>query len=104
MWLENFPWTFASVPFIPEGVIRAVRPQQMTVWIDPEKYPWNVENGRLVFTGKFSAAPCTCGWRWMQRPARRPWGTEDLYFCTETQKVETPAAKGGGGETWCRSR
>ena len=49
--LENFSLDLAR-PVYSEGVIREVRPQQMTVWIDPEKYPWNVENGRLVFTGE----------------------------------------------------
>ena len=49
--LENFSLDLAR-PVYSEGVIREVRPQQMTVWIDPEKYPWHVENGRLVFTGE----------------------------------------------------
>ena len=94
--LENFSLDLAR-PVYSEGVIREVRPQRMTVWIDPEKYPWHVENGRLVFTGEnFRRAMHL--WLEMDAKTRAPaWGTEDLYFCTETQKVAAPGHKGGGG-------
>ena len=71
----------------------------MTVWIDPEKYPWHVENGRLVFTGEnFRRAMHL--WLEMDAKTRAPaWGTEDLYFCTETQKVGLhPAIKAAEGD------
>lgn len=96
--LENFSLDLAR-PVYSEGVIREVRPQQMTVWIDPEKYPWNVENGRLVFTGEnFRRAMHL--WLEMDAKTRAPaWGTEDLYFCTETQKVGLhPAIKAAAGD------
>lgn len=96
--LENFSLDLAR-PVYSEGVIREVRPQRMTVWIDPEKYPWNVENGRLVFTGEnFRRAMHL--WLEMDAKTRAPaWGTEDLYFCTETQKVGLhPAIKAAAGD------
>lgn len=96
--LENFSLDLAR-PVYSEGVIREVRPQQMTVWIDPEKYPWHVENGRLVFTGEnFRRAMHL--WLEMDAKTRAPaWGTEDLYFCTETQKVGLhPAIKAAEGD------
>jgi hypothetical protein len=50
----------------------------MSVWIDPEKYP-EVENCRLVFTEKISAAhaPVAGDGCKTRAPA---WGTEDLFL------------------------
>lgn len=49
--LQNFTVDYAR-PTYSQGIIRAVTPQAITIEIDPEKYPWQVENNTLWFTGE----------------------------------------------------
>lgn len=74
-------------PVYSQGIIRQAGPQQMTVWIDSEAYPWYLKDGKLYFQGEnFPNAVHLC--LEMDAKTNAPaWGTEDLYFCTETQKV-----------------
>ena len=84
--LKNFSVEYAR-PAYSEGIIRQVSPQQMTVWIDPDQYPWCLEDGRLVFWGE-NFRHALHLWLEMDENTRRPaWGTDDLYICTQTQKV-----------------
>ncbi len=74
-------------PVYSQGEILEVSRQRMLVRIDGEKYPWYAERDRLIFQGEdCENAVHLC--LEMDANTRGPaYGTEDLYFCTETQKV-----------------
>lgn len=84
--LKNFSVDYAR-PVYSQGEILEVSKQRMLVRIDGEKYPWYVENNRLIFQGEdFAYAVHLC--LEMDAKTHAPaYGTEDLYFCTETQSV-----------------
>ncbi len=86
LFLKNFSVDYAR-PVYSQGEILEVSRQKMIIRINPEKYPWYVENNRLIFSGDdFAYAVHLC--LEMDAGTHAPaYGTEDLYFCTETQRV-----------------
>lgn len=84
--LKNFSMDYFR-PVYSQGEILEVSRQSMVVRIDPEKYPWYVKDNRLIFRGEnFANAVHLC--LEMNAKTQAPaCGTEDLYFCTEKQKV-----------------
>lgn len=84
--LQNFSLDYDS-PVYSQGEILEAGRQRMRVRIDAEQYPWYVEGNRLIFKREdFAYAVHLC--LEMDRKTHAPaYGTEDLYFCTEKQKV-----------------
>lgn len=83
--LRNFSIDYAR-PAYSEGEILAVSAQQMTVRIDPARYPWQVHQNKLWFSGEGFAFPLQL-WLEMDGKTGAPaYGTEDLYLCTDASE------------------
>lgn len=90
--LKNFSVDYAR-PSYSEGRISAVSEQEIEIEIDPQKYPWTVENGELIFIGENFRHRLAL---WLEMDALRKapvYETRDVYFYQDSGKMIPIAEK-----------
>ncbi len=84
--LRNFSVDYA-LPAYSEGKIVSISPQKMVVEIDSGKYQWQVKDNCLFFFGENFCYPLHLCLEMDGMHGGPAYGTDDLYFCTQEQKV-----------------
>lgn len=84
--LKNFSVDYEA-PAYSEGKIISVDSQKMVVEIDARKYPWQIKDNCLYFFGENFCYPLHLCLEMDGVSGGPAYGTDDLYFCTQEQKV-----------------